>query len=103
VLYTPLGASWLNMSESMQRILARRASEGHHPKMPEEIIDRLEAAARGWNREPTPFEWGGRRAARRESALVGDAMLLWEEAELAQGGRSGDTEPSWRNGDTRVK
>jgi hypothetical protein len=25
-LYTPLGGSWLNMAESMQRILVRRAS-----------------------------------------------------------------------------
>jgi hypothetical protein len=39
VLYTPLGASWLNMTESMQRILARRALEGHYPKKPEEIIE----------------------------------------------------------------
>lgn len=68
VLYTPLGASWLNMSESMQRILARRALEGQHPESPEEIIEWLEAAARGWNRDPTPFEWGGSRAARRERA-----------------------------------
>jgi transposase len=68
VLYTPLGASWLNMSESMQRILARRALEGHYPKKPQEIIEWLEEAARGWNQDPTPFEWGGRRAARRERA-----------------------------------
>ncbi len=66
VLYTPLGASWLNMTESIQRILARRALEGHYPESPEEIIEWLEATARGWNRDPTPFEWGGRRAARRE-------------------------------------
>jgi hypothetical protein len=68
VLYTPLGASWLNMTESMQRILARRALEGHYPENPEEIIEWLEATARGWNRDPTPFEWGGRRAARRDRA-----------------------------------
>jgi DDE superfamily endonuclease len=68
VLYTPLGASWLNMTESLQRILARRALEGQHPESPEEIIEWLEAAAHGWNRDPTPFEWGGRRAARRERA-----------------------------------
>ena len=68
VLYTPLGASWLNMTESIQRILVRRALEGQHPKQPEEIIEWLEATARGWNRDPTPFEWGGRRAARRERA-----------------------------------
>lgn len=68
VLYTPLGASWLNMTESVQRILKRRALEGHYPEKPEQIIEWLEASARGWNRDPTPFEWGGRRAARRERA-----------------------------------
>ena len=64
-LYTPLGGSWLNMAESMQRILERRALDGQHPTSPTEIIDWLEAAARGWNRDPTPFEWGGKRALRR--------------------------------------
>jgi hypothetical protein len=68
VLYTPLGASWLNMTESMQRILKRRALEGHYPEKPEQIIEWLEETARGWNEDPTPFEWGGRRAARRERA-----------------------------------
>jgi hypothetical protein len=68
VLYTPLGASWLNMTESMQRILARRALEGHYPNKPEQIIEWLEEAARGWNQDPTPFEWGGCRAARRDRA-----------------------------------
>jgi DDE superfamily endonuclease len=67
-LYTPLGGSWLNMAESIQRILKRRALDGHHPKAPEEIIAWLEAAARGWNREPTPFTWGGKRTTRRERA-----------------------------------
>jgi hypothetical protein len=64
-LYTPLGGSWLNMAESIQRILKRRALDGQQPTTPTEIIDWLEAAARGWNRAPTPFEWGGKRAARR--------------------------------------
>ncbi|MGH3087391.1 MAG: transposase [Rubrobacteraceae bacterium] len=68
VLCTPLGGGWLNMTESIQRILARRALEGEHPRQPEQIIEWLEAAARGWNRDPTPFEWGGRRAARRARA-----------------------------------
>lgn len=67
-LYTPLGGSWLNMAESIQRILKRRALEGQHPQSPEEIIAWLEAAARGWNRAPTPFVWGGKRQARRERA-----------------------------------
>ena len=64
-LYTPLGGSWLNMTESIQRILKRRALAGQHPTNPNEIIAWLEAVARAWNRNPTPFEWGGKRAARR--------------------------------------
>jgi hypothetical protein len=64
-LYTPLGGSWLNMSESIQRILIRRGLAGQHPTKPSEIIAWLEAVARAWNRNPTPFEWGGKRAARR--------------------------------------
>ncbi len=67
-LFTPLGGSWLNMCESIQRILKRRALAGQHPTTPEEIITWLEAAARGWNREPTPFVWGGKRRMRRERA-----------------------------------
>lgn len=67
-LYTPLSGSWLNMTESIQRILKRRALEGHHPTTPEQIIAWLEAAARGWNADPTPFEWAGKRAARRTRA-----------------------------------
>jgi hypothetical protein len=64
-VFTPLGGSWLNLTESVQRILKRRALEGQHPTTPEQIIDWLEATARGWNRDPTPFAWGGKRAARR--------------------------------------
>lgn len=64
-LYTPLSGSWLNMCESVQRIIKRRALECQHPRTTEEIIGLLEATVRGWNQEPTPFEWGGRRAARR--------------------------------------
>lgn len=64
-LYTPLGGSWLNMAESIQRVLIRRGLGGQHPTTPGEIIEALEATARGWNAHPTPFEWGGRRAARR--------------------------------------
>ena len=67
-LYTPVGGSWLNMAESMQRLLKRRALAGQHPTSPEEIITWLEAEARGWNRHPTPFVWGGKRQARRARA-----------------------------------
>lgn len=67
-LYTPVGGSWLNMAESIQRILVRRALSGQHPSGPSEIMDWLEATARAWNREPTPFVWGGARKTRRERA-----------------------------------
>ncbi len=64
-LYTPLSGSWLNMAESIQRILCRRALAGQHPQTPQQIIEALEATATGWNRMPTPFQWGGKRHARR--------------------------------------
>lgn len=64
-LYTPLGGSWLNMAESIQRILKRRALAGQHPTTTDEIIAWIEAVGRAWNRHPTRFEWGGKRAARR--------------------------------------
>jgi hypothetical protein len=65
-LYTPLGGSWLNMAESIQRILVRRALSGQHPQTPDQIIGWLEGVARVWNEDPTPFKWGGARAVRRE-------------------------------------
>lgn len=68
VLYTPLSGSWLNMAESIQRILKRRALEGHHPQTPEQIIAWLEATVQGWNAAPTPFVWSDKRAARRHRA-----------------------------------
>ena len=67
-IYTPLGGSWLNMSESIQRILKRRALDGFHPPDVQTIIDRLEAVAQGWNRCPTPFIWKGKRRQRRDRA-----------------------------------
>jgi hypothetical protein len=64
-LYTPVGGSWLNMAESLQRIFKRRALDGQYPTDTAQIIAWFEAVARHWNEAPTPFEWGGRRAARR--------------------------------------
>jgi transposase len=68
LLYTPIGGSWLNMAESIQRILVRRALAGQHPESAEEIMEWLAASVRGWNQTPTPFEWGGKRRERRERA-----------------------------------
>jgi hypothetical protein len=67
-LYTPLGGSWLNLAEPVQRIVGRRAWAGQHPETAAEIIAWLEATVVGWNRNPTPFAWGGKRAARRQRA-----------------------------------
>jgi len=67
-LYTPLSGSWLNMAESLQRIIVRRALAGQHPETPEEIIDWLEETVAGWNAAPTPFVWEGKRRERRNRA-----------------------------------
>ncbi len=64
-LYTPLGGSWLNMAESVQRILARRALDGQHPESAQQVMDWLAATVRGWNAAPTAFVWGGKRQQRR--------------------------------------
>ena len=67
-VFTPLGGSWLNLAESVQRIIVRRALEGQHPQSAQEVTVWLAAAVAGWNADPTPFAWGGKRAARRQRA-----------------------------------
>jgi hypothetical protein len=69
-LYTPLSGSWLNMAESVQRILVGRALAGAHPQDPEELITWLEETVAGWNAAPTPFVWDGKRRERRERAAA---------------------------------
>jgi len=69
-LYTPLSGSWLNMAESMQRILVKRALAGQEPQSPQQIIDWLEETVAGWNLDPTPFEWNGKRRERRQQARL---------------------------------
>ena len=64
-LNTPVVGSWLNMAESIQRVLKRRALDGQHPTDVAEIMGWFEAVARHWNAAPTPFVWGGERATRR--------------------------------------
>lgn len=64
-LYTPVGVSWLNMAESLQRALKRRALDGQYSTAPKQIIAWFEAAARHRDAAPTPFVWGGQRAAWR--------------------------------------
>ena len=69
-LYTPIGGSWLNMAESVQRIIIRRALAGQYPKTAQEVIDWLEQTVVGWNQHPTPFVWNGKRRRRRERARL---------------------------------
>jgi transposase len=64
-LDTPLGGSWLNMAEAIQRILKRRTLEGQHPQSPAEIGAWFEQTARAWNQQPTPFLRNGKRRRRR--------------------------------------
>jgi hypothetical protein len=37
-LYTPLGGSWLNMTESVQRMIGQRALAGQYPQTPAQIL-----------------------------------------------------------------
>src|SRR5579871_2288535 len=67
-LYTPLSGSWLNLAEALQRIVVRRALDGQHPHTATQIITWLEETVAGWNAEPTPFVWDGKRRARRHRA-----------------------------------
>jgi hypothetical protein len=69
-LYTPVGGSWLNMAESVQRIIVPRALAGQHPQSAQEVIDWLEQTVEGWNKKPTSFVWNGKRRRRRERARV---------------------------------
>src|SRR3954447_13658417 len=61
----PVGGSWLNMAESIERVLKRRALDGQHPHSPAEIGSWFEQTARCWNEQPTPFVWNGKRRQRR--------------------------------------
>jgi DDE superfamily endonuclease len=70
LLYTPTAGSWLNMAESLQRIIQRRALSGQHPADAQTLMKWLTDAVEGWNRHPTPFIWGGKRHARRDRAYA---------------------------------
>jgi len=86
-LYTPLSGSWLNMAESVQRIICGRALRGHHPQTVAELISWLEETVVGWNAAPTPFVWDGKRRERRLRAkqrhLGGSAATLLQHQSIA--------------------
>src|SRR5207248_8889661 len=67
-LSTPLSGSWLNLAASVQRILVRRALEGHHPQSQDDLITWLDDSVAGWNAHPPPFVWHGKRYERRQRA-----------------------------------
>lgn len=79
-LYTPLSGSWLNMAESVQRIICGRALNGQHPQRAAQVMNWLEDTVAGWNANPTPFVWDGKRRERRIRAkrrrLGGSAAIL---------------------------
>jgi hypothetical protein len=86
-LYTPISGSWLNMAESVQRIIVPRALAGQHPASATEVIQCLEDTVAGWNAAPTPFVWGGKRLERRRRArqrrLSGSGALLPDSHSIA--------------------
>ena len=70
LLWTPNAGSWLNMAESVQRIIKGRALSGQEYASVEALKQALTDAVEGWNRHPTPFTWGGKRHARRDRAYA---------------------------------
>jgi hypothetical protein len=56
------------MAESVQRMLIRRALEGHRVFEVELLKVWLGDTIEGWNRPPTPLSWGGKWKARRDRA-----------------------------------
>jgi len=73
-VYAP-GRVVVNMAESIQRILKRRGLDCQHPQTPERDHGVVwKRRARGWNREPTSFEWGGARAASGREVVSDDTQ-----------------------------
>ena len=84
-LYTPLSGSWLNLAEALQHLSVRRASDGQHPQTATEIITWLEDTVAGWNAEPAPFVWDGKRRERRQRARqrrLGGATAVVKQSQL---------------------
>jgi hypothetical protein len=69
----------LNMAESIERVLKRRALDGQHPHSPAEIGGWFEQTARAWNEQPTPFVWKGKAGSGGDDPVaikpIGSAAL----------------------------
>ena len=70
LLSTPNASSWLNMAESVQRIIKGRELAGQHVYDVEILKDWFRDTIVARNRHPTPFIWGGKRHARRDRACA---------------------------------
>jgi hypothetical protein len=98
-LYTPLGGRWLNMAESIERVLKRRALDGQHPRRPEEIGTWFEQTARGWNEQPIGFVWTGKRRQRRSGGapihrLGGSGACTHKPLKRSRSGRTAECHTS---------
>ena len=69
-LYTPVGGSWLNMAESIQRILKRRALDGQHPSDTGQIIALVRGGGPALERGPDAVRVG-REAGGAAAAAAG--------------------------------
>jgi hypothetical protein len=99
--YTPLSGSGLNVAESIQRSLGRRAREGQTPDSPAEIMRWLEATARGWNADPTPSSGVGSATSVASAAGCATTRLSAAPA-LALAARSIADLPPSINGDVHA-
>ena len=70
-LYTKVGRPPFSTWQSRCNALSSLAlSSSQHPKNAQDIISWLEQTVSGWNKQPTPFVWNGKRRRRRERARV---------------------------------
>ena len=108
--YTPLGGSWLNMAESFQRILKRRALEGQHPHSSAEIIPAWSKRRKGGTGTPRPLSGaaGGPNAAGGSACAVTRlaARALTPAAPCAgapRGPINGNNFDKWPSSDSRYR
>jgi len=100
-LYTPLSGSWLNMTESIQRVIADRALTGQTPANPAQIIDWLETTALPGT--PTPLRSNGLANAKLVASERLDGVMPSAAPEPARVSPYVVESNSWTNGGIPVK